>query len=80
VRAKGVPDNFPRAFIWHTVADEMVPVDNSLAIAAAMRAKKIPFELHLFPDGRHGLALLNEVPHVQNWFKLCCEWLEGLGW
>ncbi len=80
VRAKGVPENFPPAFIWHTVADEMVSVDNSLAIAAAMRTRGIPFEMHLYPDGRHGLALSAENTHVASWFRLCCEWLEGLGW
>jgi dipeptidyl aminopeptidase/acylaminoacyl peptidase len=57
-----------------------VPVDNSLAIATAMRARKIPFELHLYPEGRHGLALSHENPHVATWFGLCCEWLKGLGW
>ena len=77
---KGMPENFPPAFIWHTVADEQVSVDNSLAIAEALRKRGIPFEMHLYPEGRHGLALSAENPHVASWFGLCCEWLEGLGW
>lgn len=77
---EGVPENFPPSFIWHTVADEIVSVDNSLAIASALRTREIPFEMHLYPEGRHGLGLSDENPHVASWFGLCCEWLEGLGW
>jgi acetyl esterase/lipase len=80
VRTRGMPENFPPAFVWHTVADEMVSVDNSLAIAAAMRARNVSFEMHLYPEGRHGLGLSAENAHVASWFRLCCEWLEGLGW
>ena len=46
----------------------------------------IPFEMHLFPGGVHGLALADgnndlymDVPHVAQWAPLCTTWLNGLG-
>ena len=54
--AKLVNDKTPRAFIWHTAADPVVPVANSLIYAEALAEHHIPFELHIYPDGYHGLA------------------------
>jgi len=51
----------PEAFIWHTFADGAVPVENSLLLAKAYRQEGIPFELHIFPTGGHGLALATEL-------------------
>jgi len=68
----------PPCFIWHTMADQSVPVENSLLFAHALHQKNISCELHLFPDGRHGLALLNEVPHTLQWQRLAENWLEEM--
>ena len=46
----------PPTFLWHTAADGSVPVENSLLYAAALSKEKIPFALHIFPEGGHGLA------------------------
>lgn len=54
------------AFIWHTAKDSVVPVQNALFYATALAAKRIPFELHIHPNGDHGLALCNEETHSQN--------------
>jgi acetyl esterase/lipase len=70
----------PPAFLWHTVADEGVPVENSLLFAQALRGHGVPFELHVYPRGQHGLGLAAEDPHVATWMELCCEWLRGMGW
>ena len=79
-----VDENTPPAFIWHTFADEAVPVENSMLLAEAMRKHNIPFELHIYPDGVHGLALASEVtsdigkyivPHAQGWINLVKECL-----
>ena len=50
-----VDDTTAPAFIWHTASDTTVPVENSLMYATALSAHKIPFELHIFPAGKHGL-------------------------
>jgi acetyl esterase/lipase len=73
------PDT-PPTFLWHTAADSGVPVENSLMMARALHDKKVPFELHVYPEGRHGLGLSPDDPHVATWSKLCAEWLRGMGW
>ncbi len=44
-------------FIWHTMEDDGVLVENSLMFASALRRAKVPFELHVYTRGRHGLGL-----------------------
>ncbi|MEG2378137.1 MAG: alpha/beta hydrolase [Clostridia bacterium] len=79
----------PQTFLWHTVEDPVVPVENSFLYADALRKNNIPFEMHIFPNGRHGLGLCNYetaspgdtgacVPHTEQWFQLCCRWLESI--
>ncbi len=50
----------PPVFMWHTAADGTVPVENSLLFAMALRKAGVSLELHIFPEGRHGLALASE--------------------
>ena len=51
-------DNFtPSCFIWHTYEDALVPVENALIFASALRKQKVPFELHIFEKGPHSLSL-----------------------
>lgn len=74
------------AFIWHTFTDTTVPVENSLILARALTENKIPFELHIFPSGKHGLSLCNEftssgkseniVPHNECWIDLAIKWIK----
>lgn len=82
---KHVGAHVPPAFIWHTAADQTVPVENSLMFAAALSSAKVPFELHVFPNGVHGLSLATpEVAeegrkpdaHVAQWVSLCAKWLD----
>lgn len=69
----------PPTFLWHTSDDEAVPVENSLMFAAALRAKKVPFALHVYPHGRHGLGLAKDTPEVSSWTDQCALWLRGIG-
>lgn len=75
-----VRDDTPPAFIWHTADDGSVPVENSLLFANALRARRVPFELHVFPHGAHGLGMAEDEPPVRAWTDLCATWLRGLGW
>lgn len=70
-----VTDDTPTAFIWHTAADSAVPVENSLALAKALSDHRVPFELHVFPKGAHGLGLAEGNPSVRQWAKLLQNWL-----
>lgn len=65
----------PPTFLWHTAEDGGVPVENSLLFAAALHKHNVPFELHVYPYGQHGVGLSPEDPHVATWADLCCEWL-----
>ena len=58
---KQVSDQTPPMFLWQTVSDELVPVENSMLMAKALKDAGIPFEYHLFPRGAHGLSLSDEV-------------------
>lgn len=54
------PDT-PPTFLWHTSDDDAVHVSNSLLFGQALRANNVPFEMHIFPHGPHGLGLSNDV-------------------
>ncbi|MBE1442629.1 alpha/beta hydrolase [Paenibacillus sp. OAS669] len=69
----------PPAFIWHTGEDEKVPMENALMFAAALRRKKVPFELHVYESGRHGLCLAADHPEASSWTALCENWLRKQG-
>lgn len=80
---KQVRPGLPPFFVWHTVADGVVPVENALLLAGALRKSSVPFELHLFPEGDHGMSLCTaalgtEMPHNARWFGLCLDWLSGV--
>lgn len=68
----------PPAFIWHTAQDASVPVENSLSLAAAYSGAGVPFELHIFPEGPHGIGLGEQLP-ARAWAKLCADWLVRQG-
>ncbi len=51
----------PPTFLWHTAEDGAVPVENSLMYAAACRRNGVPFELHIFERGGHGLSTCEEI-------------------
>jgi acetyl esterase/lipase len=70
----------PPAFIWHTFEDQKVSVEHSLLFAEALRQQNISFELHVYPEGPHGLAMAPNNPHVASWLDLCCQWLDNMNW
>ncbi|GIQ64181.1 acetylesterase [Paenibacillus cisolokensis] len=69
----------PPAFLWHT-ADDPVAVENSLMMAAALSRHGVPFDLHVYQQGRHGLGLAEHDEHVGTWTGLCAIWLKRNGW
>lgn len=70
----------PPTFIWHTVEDQTVPVSQSLNFASALHAHHVPFEMHLYERGKHGLSSAtadsgNREDHVSTWVDLALDWL-----
>lgn len=66
----------PKAFIWHTFNDDCVNVINSLDYAKRLRQVQVPVEMHIYPDGPHGLGLAPAYPHVADWSEQLIRWLE----
>ena len=72
----------PPTFIWQTVQDDKVVVENAFAFASALREKGVPFDLHLYENGRHGIGLGSkdydpEKSHA--WTRDCIFWLKQRG-
>ncbi len=84
---KQVTENAPPAFIWHTYTDNVVPVENSLLFASALRKHNVNCEMHIFPDGGHGLGLASELSQDSNgwgvqeeckvWIRLAEVWMKN---
>lgn len=74
---KQVTTDTPKTFIWHTIEDETVPVENTLLFAQSLQKNKVPFELHIFPNGPHGLSLANEETNSAKANRIqatCAQW------
>jgi len=69
------------AFLWATADDAAVPAMNALLYAQALARQGVPYALHVFPSGVHGLSLATELTgpvntEAQAWFALAMEWIE----
>lgn len=81
-----VTKNTPKTFLWHTCEDKSVPLENTLYFASALRKNDVKFELHIFPNGSHGLGLGTQEtntkdgtkyqPEVAVWPELFGTWVE----
>lgn len=76
---KNVSAQTPPAFLFHTVDDSAVPVENSLMYAEALRQKQISFEMHLYEHGEHGVGLAQSDPVLSSWPSRCADWLGRRG-
>ncbi|HEY8572684.1 alpha/beta hydrolase [Phenylobacterium sp.] len=71
----------PPTFLVHAADDASVPLENSLAYLAALRAQKVPAEAHVFEEGGHGfgLRLIRGKPG-ERWPELLMAWAARRGW
>ncbi|MDR0947136.1 MAG: alpha/beta hydrolase [Ruminococcus sp.] len=74
----------PPAFLWHTADDNVVPSKNSLVYAAGLADHGIPYEMHIFRSGHHGLSLSEASTSaysghinddVAQWVPLAMRWI-----
>ena len=71
------------AFIWSTFEDTVVPCENSLRYAMAMKKAGVRFALHVYPFGEHGLGTSDyetaahygeqAIRFSRGWIDDCCE-------
>ena len=83
-----VSGDTPPAFIWHTREDMSVPAENSVLLAAELCKHSIPFELHIWQHGGHGMSLSSDQvyptgdpnihPECQEWIDMAVRWLKEL--
>ena len=76
---KQVTEKTPPCLVVATADDAVVPVQNSLAFAAACRAAHVPVELHIFEHGKHGFGLAAQDPELSQWTLLAENWLGRQG-
>ncbi|MFA6113765.1 MAG: alpha/beta hydrolase [Sphingomonas sp.] len=71
-----LPGITPPIFLVHAVHDRVVPVDQSLALFAAVRASGGVIDLHLFDEGAHGLGFRGDPAWpMSDWPTLARKWL-----
>jgi len=76
------------AYIMHTSNDGVVDVRNSLLLANAYAEAGLEFELHVYPDAPHGVALGNEItecnqpkynnPCIAKWIENASLWADSI--
>ena len=82
---KQVTAQTPPCFVWHTEEDQGVPVENALLFASALRRAKVPFDLHVYQKGPHGIGLSQgkhgvAANEVHPWAKDLLFWLSQNRW
>jgi len=79
---KQVTQDTPPCFIWHTWEDQGVKVENSLSFAMALRDHGVPFDLHIYQKGGHGMGLGKDSQDPSRhhpWTYDCLYWLRAQG-
>ncbi len=72
------PDT-PPAFLFHTMDDAAVPVENAVRYALGLRAAGVSAELHIYASGPHGVGLAGDHAALRSWPGLCADWLRQRG-
>lgn len=84
---KAVSQDTAPTFIYSTFEDAAVPVKNTLVFVSSLNEHKIPFELHVYPKGQHGLSLASRItaskeedciPGLATWIKHAIDWVCNL--
>lgn len=73
-------------FLLHTSDDGSVNVLNNVYMQQALAKHHIPFEVHIYPHGPHGIALANEITasgpaminsSIAEWPRLAAAWMQN---
>ena len=76
-----VTSNTPPCFVWHTWEDKAVKVENALQFVWALQRAGVPYDLHIYEKGRHGIGLADKPPftNAHPWSKDLVFWLKTRG-
>jgi len=75
-----VTQDTPPTFIFATLEDVSVPMENSILFYRALRKNKVPAELHIFEKGAHGFGFGKNLGSTSQWPVICESWLKANGW
>jgi acetyl esterase/lipase len=79
---KQVRNDTPSCFILHTAEDAVVKAADSLAFATALEAHGVPFDLHIYEKGPHGIGLGKHATNPAKfhpWTDDLLYWLKARG-
>ncbi len=80
-----VSRNTPPTFLWTTAGDSLVPVENTTRMATSLAQAGVPFEVHVFEEGPHGLSLADQASagslfeinaDAAKWMEMAEAWLK----
>lgn len=75
-----IPANAPPHFILHAEDDDVVPIENALLLRAALKARSIAAETHLFTNGGHGFGQRKAIGKpIEIWPELFLTWARTMG-
>ena len=77
---EAVDENTSPSFLWATAEDHAVPADNAIRFAYALANHNVPYELHIYPCGEHGLATgdrdVSCMDPVGSYTRRLANWLD----
>jgi acetyl esterase/lipase len=76
---KQVTPQTPPTFLIHGNNDTGVPPENSIFFYLALRKAKVPAEMHIYENGKHGFGLGQNHGPVSSWPVRCADWMRGRG-
>lgn len=76
----------PPFFLWHAADDTDVPMENTILLDEALRAKGVQSEIHIYPSGGHAQSLADHTVYAPGedwrasgpcsmWVRHCALWL-----
>jgi acetyl esterase/lipase len=77
-----VTNDTPPVFLFHTFEDSAVKVENVMEFASTLKRHGVPFALHIYPKGSHGMGLGSaqwDPDKRHPWTRECSLWLEEQG-
>ena len=76
---KQVTEQTPPTFLFHTDGDTGVRAENSVLFYMALRRAKVPAEMHIYEEGKHGVGLAPLDPTLSSWSGRLAEWFRVRG-
>ena len=78
-----IPEDLPPVFMFLNQADSLVPSSESIKLALALSEKKLPYEMHCYVTGDHGLSLGTQASGTVNkdyatWFNHALRFIENI--